>query len=229
MKHWMTGLLLLLFLAGCTDEKKPLSEVHFSVLIPQPTEEQTVRYAEEIQIFSSVIPASSAVSAIVVNNPILSSKEAVIALAIENLSGKNIEIKWDKIRFFHPKNIIKLLPVGRVSNYFEQPDRCKPLLGREAFKEQLRKYGVLREKNTTEIASLGPAERALAEVYRDIKKDLCYTKLPNDTSLEPGRVTVGYLVIQLPKENFRQKTFFMLKIPIGGKLHKLRYLLQPME
>ena len=229
MKFWGILFSTILLFTGCTQEKRPKEErVFFSVLIPQAVAGQSTRYIEGIQVFTSETN-DSAVSAMIVNNPIRADREALIALAIENRTDKTIPLNWEQISFFHPKNIVKLLPIEEVCHYFSQPGHSKPVLGSSLFKEQLLKSGVISDKVTNDRESLLPSEKSIEKIYSGIKKDLCYVKLPHNTTLPPENVSVGFLVIVLPKENFKRKTNFMLKIPVAGDLHKLRYALQPID
>ena len=229
MKRWIPIFLLALFFTGCTKKSSDSNKLIFSVLIPQPAAEQSIHYLSGKQVFTSV-SGDSAVSAMVITNPILAGKEAIVAIAIENRTDKTIDLKWDDISFFNPKNYIKLLPVAEIEEYFKQPNRCKPLLNAKAFKGQLEKYGILHDPaDDTKKRDLFPTESALLEIFKEIKEDLCYTRLPNNTTLDPHKTTVGYMVILLPEENFENRMLFMLKIPVAGTTHKLRYALQPLE
>ena len=229
MKIWMPILLLALLFGGCGEKKADSDRLIFSVLVPQPAAEQSIHYVSGKQVFTSV-SGDSAVSAMVINNPILAGKEAIVAIAIENRTDETIDLKWDDITFFNPKNYIKLLPVAEIEEYFRQPNRCKPLLNAKAFKEQLEKYGILHDPaDDTNKRDLFATESALLEIFKEIKEDLCYTRLPNNTTLDPHKTTVGYMVILLPKENFEKRMLFMLKVPVAGTIHKLRYALQPLE
>ncbi len=229
MKIWMPILLLALLFGGCGEKKADSDRLIFSVLVPQPTAEQSIHYVSGKQVFTSV-SGDSAVSAMVINNPILAGKEAIVAIAIENRTDKTIDLKWNDITFFNPKNYIKLLPVAEIEEYFRQPNRCKPLLNAKAFKEQLEKYGILHDPaDDTNKRDLFATESALLEIFKEIKEDLCYTRLPNNTTLDPHKTTVGYMVILLPEENFEKRMLFMLKVPVAGTIHKLRYALQPLE
>lgn len=227
MKTRVVLLALLLFLTGCSQQERPEEKIYFSVLVPHPVNGQSTSYVEGVQVFTSEHPGS-VVSAMVVNNPIRADREALIALAIANKTEKTVPLDWEKITFFHPKNIIRLLPVEEVCDYFGQPGHSKPILGSRIFKRELLKYGVISEKKG-DASDLHPTERSLAKIYEGIRKDLCFVRLPHNTSLPPNSTTVGFLVILLPKENFIRKTDFMLKIPIGNDLHKLRYKLQPID
>ena len=227
MKLWGVLFLSILLLTGCTGEKRPKEErVFFSVLIPKPVAKQSTRYIEGVQVFTSETN-NSAVSAMIVNNPIRADREALIALAIQNRTDKTIPLNWKKISFFHPKNIVKMLPIDEVCHYFNQPGHSKPILGSHVFREQLLKYGVIHDQKDSKKPL--PTEKSLAQVYNDIKKDLCFVRLPHNTTLAPNTTTVGFLVILLPKENFLRQTHFMLKIPVANDLHKLRYTLQPID
>jgi len=229
LKKWIPVLLLLSLFFGCKEGESPAEKLSFSILVPQPVSTQTIHYAEGMQIFTSRAE-DSVVSAMVVNNPIPAGKEAVIAIAIENLGENEIDLKWDSITFFNPKNYIKLLPVSQIDDYFKRPDRCKPMLNTGIFKSQMLRYGIIREpSDDTKKRELLPTETELSRVFKAIRKDLCYTKLPNDTTLAPHKVTVGYMVILLPEENFKNRMLFMLNIPIHNSTHKLRYALQPLE
>ena len=229
MRFWVSVLTLLLLLAGCSkEEKKEVQKVTFSVLIPKPVGHQAIHYAEGMGLFTSKLP-HSVVSAMVINNPIQADKEAVIAVAVENLDKKEVPLTWDAVTFFHPKNVIKLLPINKIPDYFSKPDHCKPLLGRRVYESQLLRYGVVSEMNGTQTKTLTPSEKALARIYRDVKKDVCYARIPDNSTLRPHEVKVGYLVIELPKEHFIRRTLFMLKIPVGSEIHKLRFALQPLD
>jgi hypothetical protein len=229
MRAWISVLALLLLFTGCSQQKSQKSEkIAFSVLIPKPADGQRVNFVEGMGIFTSTLPHSR-VSAMVINNPIQADKEAVIAVAVENLGKNDVPMEWNKITFFHPKDIIKLLPINKTPDYFNQPERCKPLLGREIYKKQLLKYGVIAEGNTTTADALLPTEKVLAKVFSDIRKDICYAKIPENSTLHPGEVKVGYLVIEMPREHFIKNTLFMLKIPVADDVHKLRFALQPLE
>ncbi|WP_456403403.1 hypothetical protein [Hydrogenimonas sp.] len=229
MKKWVPVLFLLLLFGGCGEKRETMEKLSFSLLIPQPVPGQTIHYAEGMQIFTSR-SGDSVVSAMVINNPIPAGKEAVVAIAIENLGEDTIDLKWDDISFFNPKNYIKLLPVDQIDAYFKRPDRCKPMLNTDVFRPQMLRYGIIQEpSNDTEKRELFPTEVELSRIFKAIRKDLCYTRLPNNTTLAPHSVTVGYMVILLPEENFRHRMLFMLKIPIQNSIHKLRYALQPLE
>ncbi len=229
MRKWISILLVVLFFIGCDDSNDKNDRLIFSILIPQTSIQQSVHYVDGKQIFTSV-SKDSAVSAMIINNPIPAGKEAVVAIAIQNLENKKIDLKWSEITFFNPKSHMKLLSVAELENYFKQPDRCKPILNIDAFKPQMKKYGVIQDPSKDTLKKeLLPTETALAKVYRAMKKDLCYTKLPNDTSLDPHGLTVGYMVIRLPAENFEHRIPFMLKIPVAQTVHKLRYILQPLK
>ncbi|MCF6200705.1 MAG: hypothetical protein L3J42_01035 [Hydrogenimonas sp.] len=229
MKAWMTLFLALIFLTGCGEKPTKSEKLHFSVLIPQAEPAQSLHYIDGKQVFTSPLE-HSIVSAMVVNNPILAGKDAILAIAIENLSDETIELKWDDITFFNPKNYMKLLPISEIEEYFKKPNRCKPLLNSTIFRDQLLKYGVIQDPSAdTPASELTATESALHEIFKEIREDLCYTRLPNNTTLEPHKVTVGYMVVQLPEENFSKRMLFMLKIPVAGDTHKLRYALQPLE
>lgn len=221
--------LLALFFTGCGEKSADSNKLIFSVLVPQPTAEQSIHYVSGKQVFTSV-SGDSAVSAMVITNPIMAGKEAIVAIAMENRTDRKIDLKWDDITFFNPKNYIKLLPVAQIEEYFKQPNRCKPLLNAKTFENQLKKYGILHDPaKDTVRRDLFPTESALLEIFKEIREDLCYTRLPNNTSLDPHKTTVGYMVILLPEENFNRKMLFMLKIPVADTVHKLRYALQPLE
>ncbi|RUM46028.1 MAG: hypothetical protein DSY46_01200 [Hydrogenimonas sp.] len=227
MRIWVSGLLFLLILTGCFETWKSTTTISFSVLIPKPTKEQRISYVEGVQVITSP-HSDSVISAMVVNQPIRSDKEAVIALAIVNQSSQSIPLKWDTISISHSTDTIHMLPVDQIPDYFKQPGHCKPILGRKLFKTKLLQYGVIQEDNRTQTP-LFPTEEALAKLYQNIKKDLCYTKIPNDTTLTPHKVTVGYLVIQLSKKNFTHPTHFTLNVPIKERIHQLNYTLQPLD
>ncbi|WP_456450730.1 hypothetical protein [Hydrogenimonas sp.] len=228
MRTWAPLLLSLLFLAGCSaPEEAPKEKVRFSVLVPKAAEAQTTRFVERVKVVTSTLPRSR-VSAMVVNNPIRADREAVIAVAIENRSGETLTLAWDDIVFFHPKNAITMLPPERICDYFEEPGHSKPVLGSKLFKEQMLAMGALSDEPTPARA-LPPTEERLAYIYHNIKKDLCFVKLPHDKSLAPGEVAAGFLVIVLPKKHFLHEALFMLKIPVDGDLHKLRYALKPIQ
>ena len=225
----MALLLVALFFGGCYEKEGSAEKLMFSVLVPQPVSGEYIHYIEGKQIFSSV-SEDSAVSAVVVNNPIPAGKDAILAIAIENRGDERIDLKWDEITFFNPKNRIKLLPVDQIEDYFKKPNRCKPILNASIFKDELIRYGVIREKaKDTKTSELLATETAIKEIFKEIREDLCYTRLPNNTTLDPHKVTVGYMVVQLPPENFTHRMLFMLKIPVAGTTHKLRYALQPLE
>jgi len=226
MRFWLLLFAVTLFMTSCSQEKQPQEKIYFSVLVPKPERGQSTQYVQGIQVFTSKAPRS-VVSAMVVNNPIRADREALIALAIENRTDHTMPLKWEEISFFHPKNIIKLLPIDEICDYFQQPGHSKPILGSKVFKEDLLKYGVVSDETGTK--RLLPTEQSLDNVYTGIQKDLCYVKLPHNTTLPPKSTTVGFLVILLPKENFTQQTNFMLTIPIGEDAHKLRYTLQPID
>ncbi len=231
MKRWATCIVvsILLIFTGCSQKESQESKPAFSILIAKPVEGQVAHFIDGRQAITSVSNAS-AVSAMIINNPILAGKDAVVAIAIENRGEGTIELKWDDISFFNPKNRVSLLPVSKIKDYFSKPNRCKPMLNASAFKEQMLKFGVVGKESSNTIESdLLPTEKALHEIFKEIKEDLCYTRLPNNTDLAPHNVTVGYMVIQLPKEHFGKKMMFMLKIPVAGREHKLRYALQPLE
>ncbi|WP_457593462.1 hypothetical protein [Hydrogenimonas sp.] len=229
MKKWVVLLCFSLFFAGCTEEKSGSEKLTFAVLIPQSASGQTIHYIDGKQVFTSVSDDST-VSAMVVNNPIPAGKDAIVAIAIENRGDEKIDLRWNDITFFNPKNYIKLLPVDQIEAYFKKPNRCKPLLNAKVFKDDLIKYGVIRDKSEdTKQGDLLATESALYAIFKEIKEDLCYTRLPNNTTLDPHKVTVGYMVIQLPAENFQHRMLFMLKIPTAKTTHKLRYALQPLE
>ncbi len=229
MKKWMALLLVALLLSGCSEREKESDKLTFSVLIPQSAPGQYIHYIDGKQVFTSVLE-DSAVSAMVVNNPIPAGKDAILAIAIENRGESRIDLKWDDIEFFNPKNRIRLLPVDQIESYFKQPNRCKPLLNAGIFQNELIKYGVIQDREKdTKRGELLATESALKEIFKEIREDLCYTRLPNNTTLDPHKVTVGYMVIQLPAENFEHRMLFMLKIPVAGTAHKLRYALQPLE
>ncbi|BBG66269.1 hypothetical protein NNO_1566 [Hydrogenimonas sp.] len=229
MKLWIALLLPILLFTGCNEKTEKGKEFAFSVLIPQPAAGQSVHYIHGKQVFTS-LSGDSAVSAMVINNPIMAGREAILAIAIENRTDGTIELKWDDITFFNPKNYIKLLPVSEIEEYFKKPNRCKPMLNAKAFRRELEKYGVFHDPALdTQKRELFPSEAALLDIFKEIKEDLCYTRLPNNTTLEQHKVTVGYMVILLPAENFERRMLFMLKIPAAGTLHKLRYALQPLQ
>ncbi|WP_300361400.1 hypothetical protein [Hydrogenimonas sp.] len=227
MKTRVVLLALLLFLTGCSQQERPKEKIYFSVLVPQPVGTQSTAYVDRMQVFTSELP-ETVVSAMVVNNPIRADREALIALAIANKTDKTVPLDWEKISFFHPKNIIRMLPIEEVCHYFEQPGHSKPILGTKLFERELLRYGVVSDKESNR-SKLRPTEKSLAQIYSDIRKDLCFVRLPHNTALPPNSSTVGFLVILLPKENFIRKTDFMLKIPVGNDLHKLRYKLQPID
>jgi len=229
VKLWIALLLPILLFTGCNEKTEKGKELTFSVLIPQPAAGQSVHYIHGKQVFTS-LSGDSAVSAMVINNPIMAGREAILAIAIENRTDGTIELKWDDITFFNPKNYIKLLPVSEIEEYFKKPNRCKPMLNAKAFRSELEKYGVFHDPaQDTQKRELFQSEAALSDIFKEIKEDLCYTRLPNNTTLEPHKVTVGYMVILLPAENFERRMLFMLKIPAAGTLHKLRYALQPLQ
>jgi len=227
VKIWVSGLLFLLVLTGCFETWKSTTTISFSVLIPKPSKEQRIDYVEGVQVITSP-HSDTVISAMVINQPIRSDKEAVIALAIANQSSQSIPLKWDTISIAHPTGTIQMLPVEQIPDYFKRPGHCKPILGRKLFKTKLLQYGVIQEDNRTQPLTF-PTEKALAKLYQNIKKDLCYTKIPNDTTLAPHKVTVGYLVIQLSKENFTHPIHFTLNVPIGESIHRLNYTLQPLD
>ena len=218
-------LALFLLFTGCSQQEKPKEKIYFSVLVPRPVDGQSTAYVEGVQVFTSERPGS-VVSAMVVNNPIRADREALIALAVTNKKERTVPLEWEKISFFHPKNAIRLLPVEEVCDYFSQPGHSKPILGSRLFEADLLRYGVI-SRDTNSSSGLRPTEKSLAKIYSGIRKDLCFVRLPHNASLAPNSTTVGFLVILLPKENFIRKTDFMLKIPVGEDLHKLRYRLQP--
>ncbi|GEM_PF-1864167 len=231
MKRWATCIVvsILFIFTGCSQKESQENRPAFSVLIAKPVDGQVAHFIDGKQAITSV-SNTSAVSAMIINNPILAGKDAIVAIAIENRGESTIDLKWDDISFFNPKNRVTLLPVSKIKEYFSKPNRCKPMLNTSAFKDQMIEYGVISppSANLTD-SDLLATEKALHEIFREIKEDLCYTRLPNDTTLKPHEVTVGYMVIQLPKEHFGKKLMFMLKIPVAGKEHKLRYALQPLE
>ncbi|WP_201352778.1 hypothetical protein [Hydrogenimonas urashimensis] len=227
MKRWGFFFLTLLILTGCTQQQRPKEKLYFSVLQAHPVQQQATHFVEGVQVFTSDL-GGSVVSAMVVNNPIRGGREALIALAIANKTQKTVPLKWEEISFFNPKNVVKMLPIDEVCDYFHQPHHTKPILGSSVFRNDLLKFGVISEK-VKNSKDLKPTEKALADIYTGIKKDLCFVRLPHNTSLAPNSTTVGFLVILLPKENFVRRTDFMLKIPVGGDLHKLRYKLLPLD
>jgi hypothetical protein len=192
-----------------------------------PADGQSTRFVEGVKVFTSHQPRST-VSAMVVNNPIRADKEAVIAVAIENKNDETIPLDWEKIVFFHPKNVIRMLPPDRICEYFEEPGHSKPVLGSKLFFKELKEAGVISDEPTPGVR-LPATEERLAYIFHNIKKDLCFVKLPHNKTLGPGEVTAGFLVIVLPGKHFDHTEHFMLKIPVGGELHKLRYALQPIR
>ena len=224
---WGVVLTALMLLTGCGEkEETPKKRVAFSILVPRPVQHQHISYADGVEVFTSEANRS-VVSAMVVNHPIRSGREAIVAVAIENRSDSPIPLDWEKIEFFNPKNRIRLLSPDALCDYFDQPGHAKPVLGSNLFYKEMLAYGVI-DRSGKEYDKEGTV-RKLVEVYRSLRKDLCFVKLPRDTSLAPGGVAVGFLVLLMPEKHFGHKTAFMLKIPVNGDLHKLRYDFRPLE
>ncbi len=227
MKTRVVLLALLLFLTGCSQQERPKEKIYFSVLVPQPVGTQSTAYVDRMQVFTSELP-ETVVSAMVVNNPIRADREALIALAIANKTDKTVPLDWEKISFFHPKNIIRMLPIEEVCHYFEQPGHSNPILGTTLLERERLHQGVVSDKESNG-SKLRCKDKSISDIATAVEEHGGDVRLPHNTALPPNSSTVGFLVILLPKENFIRKTDFMLKIPVGNDLHKLRYKLQPID
>lgn len=217
---------VMLFFGGCDKKKSEEKQVILSFIIPSPTKQQILHYYNGIYIYTSK-KEKSILSSIVVNNPVECGKEGILAIAVKNLTQKPIQIKWNDIVLESPGQKIRLMPIEMMPDYFKRPDCAKPMINFKESGEILRKF--LLKYSREDKSIIFDSERELADLYKKIRDDLTYHKMPAKNILGPNRTTVGYLVILFSQKPENCAGRFTLKIPVGNDFHILHYNFHPID